>query len=289
MNPDFKLCTFCSEEIRATAIKCRYCGSMLAEAGWVGPLEPGVVIREYRVEALLGRGGMGEVYRAEHSITRQKAAIKVLSPEWMGEERVRSRFVEEARILEELKHPNIVALRSIFQEGGRLFLVMEFVDGEDLAQVLERRPLDVEEAVRITTAVLSALDYAHNRPLPVIHRDIKPANVMLKKDGTVVVTDFGIAKALGRDRETGTRGLVGTFEYMSPEQIKGQTVTPASDVYSTGVTLYKMLAGVAPFPQTTDVGSECLTGHLTQHPPPLSEFREGLPAWLEAVGARALD
>jgi len=318
MTVETKLCPYCSEEIKSTAIKCKHCGSMLGdEAGEVsgtaptavappisgttpatgaapawwslaGPLEPGTEVREYRIEEMLGQGGMGEVYLAVHGLTGQKAAIKVVSPELMRDEGVRQRFIEEARVMAGLKHANIVHLLGFFEEGGRFFLVMEYIEGKTLDDVLERRPLSEDEARRIGCSVLKGLQFAHTRPQPVVHRDIKPANILLGKDGRVVITDFGVAKALGREKMTRAGGTVGTYEYMSPEQVRGEEVSPGSDLYSMGIVLYKMLTGVVPFPQKSETGIECMNAHLNSPVPPVAEFREGLSAWVQGVLESAL-
>jgi len=237
---------------------------------------------------MLGEGGMGEVYLANDVETGRKVAMKVVSPELMRDEGVRRRFREEARVMASLNHPNIVTLYSFFEEGHRFFLVMEFIDGESLESRLKRGFLSVEDALRISRGVLSALQYGHTQPQPVVHRDIKPANILLDGAGRIVVTDFGVAKALGREKLTRTRGVVGTYEYMSPEQVQGEEVSPASDIYCFGVTLYKMLTGIVPFPQETDTGIDCMNAHLKAPPPPLEEFRESLPGSLQSAISRAL-
>ena len=321
MSSDRKHCPFCFEDIHVRALKCKHCGSMLdgsvpfprdtpaparrvtplplggapapgvEGASWrtsSGPLVPGTEVREYRIGQILGEGGMGAVYLAENRYTTQKVAIKVIWPELMRDENVSRRFVEEARVMGGLQHPNIVALHTFFEEGDRFFLVMALIEGTALDEILQSRRMELDEAVGIARQVLSALDYAHNRPHPVVHRDIKPANIMVRSDGTAVVTDFGIAKAAGREKLTRTQGVLGTYEYMSPEQVRGDPVTPACDLYSFGITFYRMLTGVVPFPQKTDGGFECMQAHVGTPAPPIAEFRDGLPAWVEVVLQRAL-
>jgi len=251
-------------------------------------LEAGTAVREYRIEKMLGQGGMGEVYLAAHALTGQKVAMKVVSPELMRDEGVRRRFLEEARVMSGLKHPNIVQLLAFFEEGNRFFLVMEFIDGEDLDDRLGKGPLSVEQAVHIAGAMLAGLECGHTLAQPVVHRDIKPGNILLGKDGRVVITDFGVAKALGREKMTRAGGTVGTYEYMSPEQVRGEEVSPASDVYSVGITLYKMLTGVVPFPQKSESGIECMNGHLKEPVPGVGEYAEGLPHWVHGVLDKAL-
>ena len=311
MHEETRRCPYCAELIKAEAIKCKHCGSMLsggpvttppgtgpgvpgtgetAVAWWAvaGPLLPGTTVREYRIEAVLGQGGMGEVYRAVHVQTEQQVAIKVIAQELIRDSQVRRRFLDEARVMASLSHRNIVRLLTFFEEGSRLFLVMDFIQGKDLENVLLERVMEPGTAATVTRKILEGLAYAHGRPQPVIHRDIKPANILLGRDGRVVITDFGIAKAMGKESLAQTRGVVGTYEFMSPEQIQGGQVGPASDLYAVGITLYRMLTGVVPFPQRTDTGIDAMQGHLKGPVPPLNEFRDGLPEGFQGVIERTL-
>lgn len=297
---EMRLCPFCREAIHVDAIKCKHCGTMLTTAtptptpgpetpqpGFI-PLVDGSVVREYQIVKKLGEGGMGSVFLAEHTQTGQQVAMKVVAAELMLDQNVKRRFLEEARVMAALNHPNIVPLLTFFEEGGRLFLIMKFISGLSVEDLLARGPLPLDQVLSISRDVLAALDFAHSRPQPVIHRDIKPANILLDEDGRAMVTDFGIAKALGREKMTRTAGVVGTYEYMSPEQVKGNDVGPVSDQYSYGISLYRMLTGIVPFPQRSDTGIDCMNGHLQGPVPPLLEFREGLPVGLDGVLQRAL-
>ena len=247
-----------------------------------GLLNVGTTIREFVVQRMLPRGGMAEVYMAQHTLTQQRVALKVLLPHLASDPSVRARFVEEACFLGALRHPNIVTFRTLINERGLLVLVMDYIDGGSLEQILEERYLEVSEAVGVSLGVLSALGYAHRSGDGVIHRDIKPANILFTAEGDPMVADFGIARAVGRKKRATREGsVIGTYEYMSPEQARGEELTPASDVYSFGVTFFRMLTGVVPFPQTTADGFEVMSAHQEQDPPPISDFRVGVPRWME--------
>ena len=302
-----KRCPFCGEQILQIAIKCKHCGSDLNRStpqtpapgtspgdtipAWAvggAAIPVGTELREYRIGRRIGTGGMGEVYAGEHTYTGQKVALKAVHPGLMADQAVRRRFLEEGRVMASLKHPGIVVLHNFFEDLGRFFLVMEYIEGPTLADLLEAGPLPVQQALDISEKVLEALQYAHTLPDPVVHRDIKPANIMIEPGGRVVVMDFGIARALGREKLTRTGGTLGTYEYMSPEQVQGQDVTPAADLYAWGVVLYQMLAGRVPFPQETDSGFEVMQAHVQKPPPTITGFREDLPVELQAVLQAAL-
>jgi len=190
---------------------------------------------------------MGSVYLAEHLFLRRSVAIKILASEFCGDTEVIERFEREAVTAARLDHPNIVRIHDVDEEDGRPFIVMEYVEGENLESRVRRLgPLPPRTAVRIAAAVASALDHAHS--VGVIHRDVKPGNILLSNSGRVKIADFGLAKDLGRPDETLVDGLVlGTPYYVSPEQARGEKLDARTDLYSLGVTLYFLITGARPF------------------------------------------
>jgi serine/threonine-protein kinase len=249
----------------------------------------------YRVDAILGVGGMGRVYKAEHTGIGRIVAIKVLHARLGGSKEAAQRFQREAMASGRLDHPNIVGVSDFGTlDDGSLYLVMEALEGEPLGKRLEReKRIPWPEALSIIRAVLAGLKHAHDKG--VVHRDIKPDNIFLaRKDGETVVKilDFGIAKLYAGnadDPATTRAGLtVGTPAYLSPEQAVGGAITPASDLYSTSVVLYEMLTGRAPF--TDDDPMAMLRAHVSQDPPPFAEVAPDLelPPGIEAVLNRGL-
>lgn len=238
--------------------------------------EPGrKVLGHYTVVRHLGRGGMGTVYLARDEESGQEVAVKVLPASLARERDIRERFVREARALASLDHPNIVPLVTFAQEGEDRFLVMKYIAGESLdARVRRVGVLSPEHARKVLRPMIAALGYAHSRG--VIHRDIKPSNVLiegdLEGDHRIFIVDFGIAKrSEGDKRLTHTGMLMGTPQYMSPEQISGQVVDPRSDLYAAGLVLFEMLAGRPPFdgPHVFEV----LRAHVERPVPDVREMR----------------
>jgi serine/threonine-protein kinase len=213
-------------------------------------LPPDAIVGRYRLADFLGAGGMGEVYRATHLASGQVVAIKILSSaeieaSWLA------RFYHEARVQQGLDHPNIVRLHELVDLGGRPCLVMEYVGGESLADVLERqRRLAPREALRVLAAIAGAVAYVHRHDI--IHRDLKPGNVRVTPDGGIKLLDFGISKSRHAQGLTQIGNVIGTPRYLSPEQLMGQAVTPAADVWALGVMLYELVTGVPPFEGATD-------------------------------------
>ncbi|MFN3190716.1 MAG: serine/threonine protein kinase [Aureliella sp.] len=200
----------------------------------------------YRVEKTLGRGGMGTVYLGVHAKTSEVVAIKVIAAGVANQVRFRRRFEAEIRTLQKLKHPNIVSLQGVGEERGLLFYTMEYVDGQSLHDHLRHHTrLPWEDVVEVGVQVTAALKHAHD--LGIIHRDLKPANLMLNSDGVIKLTDFGIAKLFGSADMTAAGAVIGTADYMPPEQAEGKGVTAKSDLYGLGSVLYALLCGKPPF------------------------------------------
>ena len=214
---------------------------MLARGSTLGP---------YELDARLGSGGMGEVYRARDTRLGRIVAIKVLSPRVSHDENVRKRFLREARAISSLNHPHICALYDIGRDNGSDFLVMEYLEGETLAQRLARERLHYDEALRYAIEIASALERAHRQG--VVHRDLKPANIMVTRTGAKLL-DFGLARLAASGEEssigplTGDDSMIGTIEYMSPEQLKGEAADARSDIFSFGILMHEMVTGARPF------------------------------------------
>ena len=230
-------------------------------------MKAGTSFAGYRVESLVGRGGMGVVYRATDLSLDRPVALKLIAPELAEDERFRERFLREPRLAASLDHPHVIPIYEAGEHDGQLYLAMRFVEGSDLKRMLEREgKLPPERTLAILAQVADALDAAHRRAL--VHRDVKPANVLLDEDGHAYLTDFGITKQLGGD-STDTGRVVGTLDYLAPEQIRGDPVDGRTDVYALGCVLYECLAGAPPFRSATE--AETLWAHIQEQPAPLRE------------------
>src|SRR6201982_1944547 len=257
----------------------------------------GKVIGHYRIESLIGVGGMGEVYLARDERLGRKVALKLLPERLTADETQLSRFKTEARSASALNHPNILTVYEIGAEENRQFIATEFIEGMTLRASLACGRMNLHAALEIAVQVASALAAAHETG--VVHRDIKPENIMLRPDGYAKGLDFGIAKLTEQkapsDRdEVGTTALLqtrpglvlGTAHYMSPEQTRGQKVDARSDIWSLGVVLYEMVGGIPPFRGETP--SDCIASILTTEPPSLSGVLPDVPLKLESILERAL-
>ncbi|MCO7222634.1 serine/threonine-protein kinase, partial [Klenkia sp. PcliD-1-E] len=245
----------------------------------------------YRIEELIGRGGMGEVYRAYDTEHRRTVALKVLSSGLVGDASYRERFRREAHAVARLSEPHVIPIHRYGEVDGRLFLDMRLVQGVDLGDLLHREgALDPARAVAVVAQVARALDAAHAEGL--VHRDVKPSNVLVTGDPGdefVYLVDFGIAWSAG-DSGTGsltqTGSAVGSFDYMAPERFTEQPVDARTDVYALACVLFECLAGRRPF--TGEGPASMMYAHLHTVPPPVSSVRPGLPRGLDEVVARGL-
>jgi len=257
------------------------------------PLAPGTRLGAHEIIALIGAGGMGEVYSARDERLGRTVAIKVLREDEAGEA-ARRRLEREAHAAAALDHPNICAIHEIGEEAGRPYIVLQYLEGETLARRLERGPLDLREALEVAVSIADALDAAHRHGI--LHRDVKPQNVMITKGRQVKVMDFGLAKpietgaAVSTEERTLSRltqpgAIAGTLSYMSPEQAKGEGLDARSDVFSLGLVLYEMVSGRHPFAAAS--AAETLSALLTREAAPLD--RHGAtPRELERIVAKAL-
>lgn len=241
-------------------------------------------IGDYEVLGVLGNGGMGKVYKVRNVISDRVDAMKVLLPNLAGQKELAERFLREVKVLASLNHPNIAALRTAFMDNDRLVMIMEFVEGETLAQRCQTGPVPIADSLHYVDSVLAALSYAHAHN--VIHRDIKPGNIMITPDGTVKLMDFGIAHSENSADLTKTGTALGSVRYMSPEQIQGGAIDARSDIYSLGVTLYELATGQPPFKADSDVS--LLAAHLNQIPRRPIELRPDLPQGLNDIIVMAL-
>ncbi len=242
--------------------------------------QPGEVVEGYRIEEEVGRGGMGRVYRATHEVTGQSVALKMLKPQ-VASDRVRERFVNEARLLARLEHENIVPLLGFVDAPRGLFIVMPFVRGITLEQMLRRQGrLPPPVAAELFCGVCAGVAYLHEHEM--LHRDLKPGNIIVQSDGAPRLTDFGIAREIGAQGLTATGLVIGTAEYIAPELANGSVRDdPRSDQYSLACILYEMLVGQPPF-RHPSVG-KLLIKHIQDAPPPLRTIVPELPEALEAV------
>lgn len=246
--------------------------------------EIGQRVGDYEILELLGSGGMGHVYRARNIISDRIEAMKVLLPDLSAERDLAVRFISEIRTLAGFDHPNIALLHTAFQSDNQLIMVMEYVEGYTLEQRAKQSQLSVAEIADYASQALAALSYAHERN--VIHRDIKPANLMVTSHGVVKLMDFGIAKSNVDINLTRPGTTIGSFYYMSPEQVRGSTVDGRSDLYSLGIVLYELLAGRRPFESDSTYG--VLNQQLNEAPQPPIELNPSLSPQLNAIILTAL-
>src|ERR671939_671999 len=238
----------------------------------------------YRVLRRLGRGGMADVYLAEDEELGRRVAIKILNDRHAADEQFVERFRREAKNAAGLSHPNIVAIYDRGEAEGTYYIAMEYLDGRSVKELIVRDgPLPISLAIDYARQILAAVGFAHRHGL--VHRDIKPHNVLLAGEGRVKVTDFGIARS-GASQMTEVGSIIGTAQYLSPEQARGSPVDQTSDLYSVGVVLYEMLTGKVPF--TGDTPVEIAMKHISATPEPPSRIRPDVPPELDKIVLRAL-
>src|SRR5918911_309714 len=238
----------------------------------------------YRIMRRLGTGGMANVYLAEDQELGRRVAIKILNDRHAGDDQFIERFRREAKNAAGLSHPNIVSIYDRGEAEGTYYIAMEFLDGRSLKElIISRGPTPIRIAIDYTRQILAAIGHAHRNGI--VHRDIKPHNVVVDPEGRLKVTDFGIARS-GASQMTEVGSIIGTAQYLSPEQARGSPVDQRSDLYSVGIVLYEMLTGKVPF--TGDTPLEIAMKHLSEVPVPPSEIRPELPESLDLVVLRAL-
>jgi YVTN family beta-propeller protein len=248
----------------------------------------GSTLAGYRLDEVLGRGGMGVVYRAEHLTLRRSVALKLVAPELATDARFRERFLAESRLAASLEHPNVIPIYDAGEADGQLYLAMRLVEGQSLRDLLAREaPLPPAGAIELLSPVASALDTAHARGL--VHRDVKPANILLEPEGDgehVYLSDFGLARLAGEARPDEMAHLSGSLHYLAPEQVAEQAVDPRADVYALGCVLHECLTGATPFRESSPM--TLLWAHASEPPPRASERNPRLPKAIDPVVARAL-
>lgn len=245
----------------------------------------GSVVGNYKIIDRIGEGGMGAVFKGVDLMLEREVAIKMLRPELARQPNIVERFRAEAVTLAKLSHTNVATLHSFFRQDDDFFMVMEFVRGQTLDAVIRQSgALPCDRAIELFCMALEGIDHAHK--MGIVHRDIKPANMMLTETGSIKVMDFGIARVLGTDRMTKTGHLIGTVEYMSPEQVRGEETDARSDIYSLGILLYEMLTGRVPFNSNSEY--DLMRSHVEEAPTPPRTFASHIPLSIEQAIMRAL-
>jgi len=245
----------------------------------------GYVIGNYKIAQKIGEGGMGDVFKGIDLMLEREVAIKMLRPELARQQYIVERFRAEAVTLAKLNHPNIATLYNFVRQGNDYFMVMEYVKGNTFESIIKKSgAIPYQRAIQLFVQALEGITHAHH--LGIIHRDLKPANVMLMDSGLIKVMDFGIARVLGSTRMTRTGNVIGTMEYMSPEQIRGEDTDARSDIYSAGILLYEMLTGRVPFESNSEY--ELMRRQVEDAPLPPRMFSKHIPLPVEQAIMRSL-
>lgn len=247
-------------------------------------LTPEARIDHYRIIQMIGRGGMGEVYLAEDTTLDRKVALKFLSLQLYRDESFRARFIREAKAIAKISHSNIVHIYEVSESKGRPFYSMEMVEGEPLKELIRNKKLSLYESIEIAIQVAEGLCEVHDAGI--IHRDIKPANILIDRKRRAKISDFGIALATTEERLTKTGAVLGTFGYMSPEQVKGESVDHRGDIFSFGALLYEMVTGKQPFINENEAAT--INAILKETPKPVSSYVADTPETLQLVIEKAL-
>jgi serine/threonine protein kinase len=283
LETETKRCPYCGEIILATAIKCKHCKSILTDDPFVVfNTKPETYIKialskKFELLDEIGKGGMAVVYKALQKNLERVVALKILPQQFVHDQEFLEYFHREARAAAVLSHPNIVTIFDEGCENGIHYISMEFLEGIDLHNFIKSQgKLSVEQTVKIIAQIADSLDYAHKKGI--IHRDVKSGNIIITTSGRAVLTDFGIARAFMSSKSAMSGSIIGTPEYMSPEQANGQFLDGRSDLFSLGVVLYECLAGEVPFKADNPIG--VIYKIINSEPVPIEKIRSDLPDWL---------
>lgn len=286
-----KNCPYCDELISINAIKCKHCGSILINSSIPRndndflTLYKLALKEKYEIIGEIGKGGMATVYKAIQRSLQRTVALKVIHPNLIHDSEFVERFHSEAKIAASFNHPNIISIYDISIENGVHYIAMEYLEGDDLRQIIKNREkLTIVQTIEIISAIASALDYIHSRGF--LHRDIKTSNIFITKNSRIVLMDFGIARALGHSNLSQTGSILGTPEYMSPEQAQGMTLNKQSDLYSLGVVMFECLTGRLPFHSENPLST---IYHIINTPPPsINLLNKSVPKWIKSINEKLL-